>query len=157
MSLISSSCCVCVCVCDAHLVAQVLFVPRGAAPPPQFDGRGAQQVLDAAADRSAAASLRGHRAVSCPASCLSQRLDPFSVVALSSAVMLSASRAVPGQRFQLVWLCFWFWTDPVHGLRFRCCSASYFSAAAKTRSCPKHEPDRTDRAALRRRQDRTRH
>lgn len=33
-----------------------------AAPPPQFDGRGAQQVLDAAAD--CAASLRAHRAVS---------------------------------------------------------------------------------------------
>lgn len=111
-------------------------MPRGAAPPPQFDGRGAQQVLDAAPDR--AASLRGHRAVSCPASCLSQRLELFSV-ALSSAtaaaaVMLSVSRAVPGRSFQLAWLRFWFWTVLGHRLRFRCCSASYFSAAAKTRS-----------------------
>lgn len=55
----------CVCVRRAHPVRQVLFVPRRrrAAPPPQFDGRGAQQALDAAADR--AASLRAHRAVSC--------------------------------------------------------------------------------------------
>lgn len=50
----------CACV-RAHLAAQVLLVPRGAAPP-QFNGRGAQQVLDAAADR--AAPLRRHRAVS---------------------------------------------------------------------------------------------
>lgn len=51
----------------AHLVAQILFVPRGTGPPPQFNGRGSKQVLDAAADRSAAA-VGAHR-VSCAANC----------------------------------------------------------------------------------------
>lgn len=46
----------------ACLVAALVFVPRVAAPPPQLDGRRAQQVLDAAPDR--AASLRRHRVVS---------------------------------------------------------------------------------------------
>lgn len=122
-------------------------MPRGAAPPPQFDGRGAQQVLDAAADR--AASLCGHRAVSCPANCLSQRLDSGSLsatAAAAAAVMPSASRAAPGRRVQLAWLWVWFWTDQGQRLRFRRCSASYFSAAAKNRETQqiRHEPNRTD-------------
>lgn len=133
----------------AHLVAQILFVPRGAAPPPQFDGRGPQQVLDAAPDR--AASLRGHRAVSWPASCLSQRLETFFSVALSSApaadaaaVMLSANRTVPSRRVQLDRLRFWFWIDRDHGIRCRGCSTSYISATAKTRSGLYATQDRTE-------------
>lgn len=126
----------CKCVC-AYLVAELLFGARGPAPPPQFDGRGPQQVLDAAADGSA--SVRGHRAVSCPASCASQQLQWLSCVALSAAnaaaaVMLSAGRPEPGRRVRRVVLLLWFWTDAGRGLRFHCCSASYSSAAAKTRS-----------------------
>lgn len=45
----------------AHLFAEVVLVPRGSAPP-ELNGRGAQQVLDAAADGSG--SVGGHRAVS---------------------------------------------------------------------------------------------
>lgn len=123
----------CVCVCEhAHLVARVLFVPRGPAPP-QFDGRGPQQVLDAAADR--AASLRRHRAGSCGLSCGSQRLEPFFAVLLSAAaaVMLSGSPAEPGRGIVLVRMWIWVWI-PGHGLWFRCCSASYICAAAKTQS-----------------------
>lgn len=48
------------CGSRAHLVAELASVPRTGAAPPQFDGRGAQQALDAAADRS----VGGHRAVS---------------------------------------------------------------------------------------------
>lgn len=40
-----------------NLVAEVALVPRAA--PAQLDGRGAQQVLDAAADRG---TVRRHRA-----------------------------------------------------------------------------------------------
>lgn len=76
----------CVCACDC-LVAAVLFVPRVAAAPPEFNGRGAQQVLDAAPDR--AASLRRHLAVSRSASCVSHRLQPV-VVSSDAAVMLPA-------------------------------------------------------------------
>lgn len=71
------------CVSRAHLVAELAPVPRAGAAPPQFDGRGAQQAPDAAADRS----VRGHRAVS-------RRL----AAALSgcSAPPCLQSRAAPG-------------------------------------------------------------
>lgn len=106
----------------ACLVAAVVLVPRVGAPPPQFDGRGAQQVLDAAPDR--AASLRRHRVVSLSASCFSHRPRPVFVSSDSrpaAAVMLPA------------WfrLC----TGWVDGLRFcRCCTASQTCAAVKRRS-----------------------
>lgn len=111
----------CACV-RACLVAAVVFVPRVGAPPPEFDGRGAQQVLDAAPDR--AASLRRHRVVSLSASCFSHRPRPVFVSSdsrLAAAVMLPA------------WfrLC----TGWVDGLRFcRCCTASQTCAAVKRRS-----------------------
>lgn len=92
----------------SHLAAQLLLLPRRAAapPPPQLDGRGAQQVLYAAADRSA--SLRGHCAASCPVSSLSQRLELLSVAA---AVILSARRA--GQvRAARLWVRVVGWSGP---------------------------------------------
>ncbi|KAM3594449.1 uncharacterized protein V6R79_008053 [Siganus canaliculatus] len=68
--------------------------------------------------------------------------------------MLSPSRAVPGQRVPLLRL--WFWTDPSHGLRVRGCSASYSSAAAKTRSGLDSAQTGLTRLTHRQRQDRMR-
>ena len=79
-------------------------MPRRAAPPPQFDGRGAQQVLDAAADR-AASLRRAHRAASCPANCPCQRLlEPVCIALSSTAVMLPEEEgsACPGSGSGLI-------------------------------------------------------
>lgn len=97
----------CVCVRErvrAHLFAEVMFVPRGSAPP-ELDGRGAQQVLDAAPDGSG--SVRGHSSVSrvCRRLQLSprRREDP-TIHHKSPPLALSCcspSRAEPGRSASL--------------------------------------------------------